>query len=446
MSDTIVAVSTSLTAGAISIIRLSGEDAIKIVNKITQKKILYKKTHTIHHNFIVENQETIDEVMISIMLAPKTFTRENVVEINCHGGISTTKKILELLLSKGCRLAEPGEFTKKAFLNGRIDLIEAEGIMDLISSSNEEMRKISISKVSGSTSNIIKKLRKDMIYLIANINVNIDYPEYDDVLEINNEILKPKLKYIRSQIKNIIEISETGEIITQGIKTAIIGKPNVGKSSLLNSFLGNEKAIVTNIAGTTRDIVEGQMNLDGIILNLIDTAGIRETNDIVEKIGVNKSKELLKNSDLIIYLLNNNETLCIEDIKYIEKINNQPHIIVINKCDLETKINIKEIKSPNIVHISIKENNTNNLYQKIKEIYNLDQIIQVDPSYIMNSRTISILKNCLNKIEKINLNEIEIDLIEMDLKEVWNLLGNITGETYEEEFLDNLFSKFCLGK
>src|SRR5574344_159667 len=316
MNDTITAISTALGVGAISIIRVSGPKSFEIVNKITKnKRILEAKTHTIIYDHIVDNEKIIDEVLISVMKSPKTFTKEDIIEINCHGGIATTQKVLELLLINGARLAEPGEFTKRAFLNGRIDLIEAEGVMDLIEAKTDKARSLAINQVDGKVSNLIKNLRSKIVSLLANIEVNIDYPEYDDVLEITTKEIKEKLVTIESKIKEISNNSENGKILKDGITTVIIGRPNVGKSSLLNLLIDEDKAIVTDVEGTTRDIVEGKINLDGVILNIIDTAGIRETTDKVESIGVKKSKDLIKTSDLILFMLNNNEKLLEEDIE-----------------------------------------------------------------------------------------------------------------------------------
>ena len=303
MKDTIAAISTALGVGAISIIRVSGNDAIKIVNSISKRKILETvDSHTITYDHIMEDGKVIDEVLISVMKAPKTFTREDVVEINAHGGITTTNRILKELLKKGCRLAEPGEFTKRAFLNGRIDLTQAEGIMDLINSKTEKARNLAINQLDGKVSNLINELRNDIIQILANIEVNIDYPEYEDIEELTNEKVRPMLDNLENKMKKILNESENGKLVREGIKTSIIGKPNVGKSSLLNRLLNEEKAIVTDIEGTTRDIVEGTIVIDGILLNIIDTAGIRETNDLVESIGVKKSMELIEKSDLVLYV------------------------------------------------------------------------------------------------------------------------------------------------
>ena len=451
MEDTIAAISTALGVGAISIIRVSGNEAINIVNKITKFKKLDKvNSHTINYDYIVEKNKIIDEVLISVMKAPKTFTKEDIVEINCHGGIATTNKVLELLLTNGCRLAEPGEFTKRAFLNGRIDLIEAEGIMDLINSKTEISRNLAINQVNGSTSQLIKDLRQSIIEILANIEVNIDYPEYEDIEEMTTEMLDKRIVDIENNIKTILNKSENGKIVKEGINVALIGRPNVGKSSLLNCLLEDEKAIVTDIAGTTRDCVEGTISIDGIIINLIDTAGIRETSDVVESIGVNKSIDLMNNSDLVLLLLNNNEELNNEDLELLDKIKNKNYLIVINKNDLENKLDISKLDKDKIINISALNNNgIDELKNKIKQIFNLDKIETSDLTYLTNARSISLLKQALNAITDIKIgigNNLPIDMLEIDLKNVWNLLGSIIGVTYEEELIDQLFSQFCLGK
>ena len=383
------------------------------------------------------------------MKAPKTFTMEDVVEINCHGGIATTKKILELLLIKGCRLAEPGEFTKRAFLNGRIDLIEAEGVMDIINSKTEVTRDLAINQISGKTSELIHNLRNKIIEILSQIEVNIDYPEYDDVKELESKEILPFIDKFETELKKIIKESENSKLIKEGINTIIIGKPNVGKSSILNALIEEEKAIVTDIPGTTRDIVEGTLNLDGIILNIIDTAGIRETEDIVEKIGVNKSISLIDKADLIIYVLNNNEKITEEELEILNKIKEKNHIVILNKTDLENNNKLNEI-TLDYIPMSIKNNiGIEELKNKIKKIFELENIETKDLSYLVNSRTLAILKQCLILLNdlKNNINsDFPIDMIEIDIKEIWNELGKIIGETYEEELLDELFSRFCLGK
>lgn len=451
MEDTIAVISTALGIGAISIIRISGNDAISIVNKVSKSKnLLEVPSHTIHYDHILDDGKIVDEVLISVMREPKTFTRENVVEINAHGGIATTNKILEVLLKNGCRLAEPGEFTKRAFLNGRIDLTQAEGIMDLINAKTEKARTLAINQVDGKVSTLIKELRQEIIEVLANIEVNIDYPEYEDIEEFTINHLQTKIKNIKFQILKILEESENGKIIKDGIKTAILGKPNVGKSSILNKLIDEEKAIVTDIPGTTRDIVEGTLNIGGLILNISDTAGIRKTDDIVESIGVKKSLQLINNSDLILYVLNNNEKLEKEELEIISKLKNKNHIIIINKTDLKKNMDDSKLEKENIIYMSsIKNIGFEELKIKIKNIYNLEKIITNDLTYLTNARSISILKNVILKIEEVEqsvTNNEYIDMIEIDIKNIWQQLGEIIGETYEEELIDQLFIQFCLGK
>ena len=449
MNDTIAAISTALGVGAISIIRVSGDQSIEIVNKIFKGKDLTKvDTHTINYGHIIDNSEIIDEVLVSIMKSPRTFTKEDIVEINCHGGIATTNKVLELLLLNGARLAEPGEFTKRAFLNGRIDLVKAEGIMNLISSKTDKARKMSINELNGTVSNLIKDMRDDLIKIISNIEVNIDYPEYDDIEVITNEKILPEIKIIQEKITKTIKESENGRLLNQGINVGIIGRPNVGKSSLLNTLLEEQKAIVTDIEGTTRDIVEGTLSLNGVVLNIIDTAGIRETDNIVEKIGVEKSFEIIDKSDLIIFILNNNETLTNEDLELYNRIKDKKHITVLNKIDLESKIDLSNINEE-IIKVSLINNNADKIKEKIIELFNLEELETDDLTYLSNARSISLLKqasiNLLNAKTCIDNNE-PIDIVELELKQAWDKLGEIIGETYTEKLLDELFSRFCLGK
>ncbi len=451
MNDTIAAISTTLGVGAISIIRVSGNDAIKIVNNIFKGKNLETvDTHTINYGHIIDKDEIIDEVLVSVMKSPKTFTTEDIVEINCHGGISTTNKVLELVLNNGARLAEPGEFTKRAFLNGRIDLTQAESVMDLINSKNETKRKVAIKGLNGYVSNIIRNLRQEILELLASIEVNIDYPEYEDAIVMTNDIVKPKITEIKEKLAKIINESENGKILTSGIKTIIIGKPNVGKSSILNRLLDEEKAIVTDIEGTTRDTVEGSITINGVSLNIIDTAGIRETEDIVEKIGVEKSLSLINEADLIIIVLNNNEELSEEDKKILASCKDKKVIVVINKSDLERKINLDDIKYKNIVYTNtIDLNGINSLKEKIVELFNLNELEQQDYTYLSNVRQISLAKEANSILEEVDKgieNEVPVDMIEIDIKRAWEKLGEIIGETYTEELIDQLFSQFCLGK
>ncbi len=451
MNDTITAISTTQGVGAISIIRVSGNDAIKIVNKIFKGKNLETvESHTINYGYIVDKDEVIDEVLVSVMKSPKTFTTEDIVEVNCHGGISTTNKVLELILNNGARLAEPGEFTKRAFLNGRIDLTQAESVMDLINSKNESKRKVAIKGLNGYVSNIIRNLRQEILELLASIEVNIDYPEYEDAIVMTNDIVKPKIAEIKEKLAKIINESENGKILTSGIKTIIIGKPNVGKSSILNRLLDEEKAIVTDIEGTTRDTVEGSITINGVSLNIIDTAGIRETEDIVEKIGVEKSLSLINEADLIIIVLNNNEELTEEDKKILTACKDKKVIVVINKSDLERKINLDDIKYQNIVYTNTVDlSGIDSLKEKIVELFNLNELEQQDYTYLSNVRQISLAKEANSILEEVDngiKNEVPADMIEIDIKRAWEKLGEIIGETYTEELIDQLFSQFCLGK
>ena len=450
MNDTICAISTSLGVGAISIIKVSGIDSISNVNKIFSGDILKADSHTIHYGYIKDNDEIIDEVLVSVMRSPKTFTREDVVEINCHGGIATTNKVLELLLINGCRMAEPGEFTKRAFLNGRIDLMEAEAVMDLINGKTEEARKIAIQELNGSGSKLISNLREELIKIISNIEVNIDYPEYNDIYVVTVRDIKEKIDYFNEKLSKIVSEYENGKILKEGINTVIVGRPNVGKSSILNKLLNDNKAIVTDIPGTTRDIVEGSISFGGIQLNIIDTAGIRETEDIVERIGVEKSLSKIDEADLVLIILNNNEELTSDDMEIINKTKDKPSIIVVNKNDLENKLDIKELKDREIIYTNtINDDGIESLKNKISEMFKLEELKQKDYNFITNIRQVSKIKECMNHIKDIKDgldNNIPLDMIEIDLREIWNILGEIVGESYSEELLDELFSKFCVGK
>ncbi len=449
MDDTIAAISTAQGVGAISIIRVSGADAIKIVSKIfSNKNFLDAPSHTIHYGYIMDNNEKVDEVLVNIMRAPRTFTKEDVVEINAHGGIMTTDKILELLLVNGCRLAEPGEFTKRAFLNGRIDLTEAEGVIDLINSKTDISRKIALNQVGGKVSSMISKLRDELAGIIANIEVNIDYPEYEDIEEMTIEKINSNLSELESKIDKILKESKNGEILTNGIKTAIVGKPNVGKSSLLNRLIGEEKAIVTDIQGTTRDSVEATLRIDNLILNLIDTAGIRKTDDVVESIGVDKSLKLIDEADLILFVVNYNEKLSHDDLVILDKLKGKNYITIVNKTDLDKKID--DDKLSNVVYVSaLNDENIDEIGNKIKKLFNLEKIEMADLTYLTSARSGAILRKVLESVKAVRKGIEEnypIDMVEIDLKDIWNLLGEIIGESYDEELLDQLFSRFCVGK
>ena len=453
MNDTIAAISTTLGVGAISIIRLSGDKAIEVVNEyFTGKDLTTVDSHTINYGNIIDKKgNIIDEVLVTVMKGPKSFTTEDIVEVNCHGGIATTNKVLEIILcNEEVRLAEPGEFTKRAFLNGRIDLVKAESVIDLINSKTEISRKTAIEGLNGKTSDMIRNLRQKMLELLASIEVNIDYPEYTDAIEMNNSILKPEVIKIDDELKKIILASENSKIIKHGIKTIIVGKPNVGKSSILNKLLDEDKAIVTDIEGTTRDIVEGSLNINGILINIIDTAGIRETSDIIEKIGVDKSIKLIDDSDLIIIVLNNNEQLSEEDKKILDYCINKKVIVAINKDDLPSKLDKTMIKYDNIVYTNTKNNDgVDSIKEKIVSLFNLDELSQNDYNGLNNLRQITLAKESKQIIREV-LDAIEIntpiDMIEIDLKRAWEKLGEIIGETYTEELIDQLFSQFCLGK
>lgn len=452
MEDTIVAISTASGVGAISIIRLSGSKALDVASKIFKGKDLKKvASHTINHGYIIDkNRNIIDEVLVSVMLAPKTYTMEDIVEINTHGGIASTNKVLELCLVNGARLAQPGEFTKRAFLNGRIDLTEAEAIEDVINSSTDKSLILSMNQLTGSLKNLITETRKDIMGLIANIEVNIDYPEYEDAEDITLKRLKEKLLPIKSKLEELLKNSNDAKIIKDGINICMIGRPNVGKSSLLNAFLEEDKAIVTDIAGTTRDIVEGETIINGIKINFLDTAGIRETANVVEKIGVDKSKKIINTADLIILVLNNNEKLTPDDLELLDLIKDKNYIIFVNKNDLPANIDLPIGKYTNVVYgntlttAGIKE-----LKEMITTVFNLEKINTNDPTYITNARHKALIEVALNylnsALENID-NGYSVDMLEIDIRACWDTLGEIIGATYKDELLDELFSNFCLGK
>ena len=451
MEDTITAIATASGVSAINIIKVSGKESIEIVNKIFKgHDLTVSNTYTIHYGYIEYNNEKIDEVLVSVFKSPKTYTGEDVVEINCHGGLATTNKILEILLTSGCRLAEPGEFIKRAFLNGKKDLIEVEAVEDIINAKTEKARKMSMNGVSGILTEMIKNLKEKILSIIANIEVNIDYPEYEDAIEITNNILKENINEIETSLNKILKESEKGKLIKNGIKVGIIGKPNVGKSSLLNRLLDEEKAIVTDIEGTTRDIVEGTIYINGIPLYLIDTAGIRKTDNIVEQIGVQKSEKIIEEADLIIAIFDGSKEITEEDYEILDKINSKKVLVIINKQDLNTKIDLSKFEKYNIIKCSVKNNqNIEKIYEEINKMFNLNELETNDLTYISNARQISLVKKSLEiikEIKKQNENQTPVDLIQIDLQNLWETLGEIIGDSYKEELLDEIFSKFCLGK
>lgn len=450
MTDTIAAIATAVGTSAVNIIKISGPDAISIVNKIFTKDLTKLSSNTINYGYIKNNGETIDEVLVSIFRNPNSSTGEDVIEINSHGGIAVTNKILEILLTNGCRLAEPGEYLKRAFLNGKKDLLEAESISDLINAKTESFRKMSTKGLTGELSSLVKKLREKLLNIIANIEVNIDYPEYEDAIVYTNELLEKSIIEIKEELQKIVNESEKGSLIKNGLNVGIIGKPNVGKSSLLNKLINEDKAIVTDIEGTTRDIVEGTFVLNGININLIDTAGIRETDNIVEKIGVEKSKNIIEKSNMVIALFDGSRDFDKEDKEILKEIKGKKAIILINKVDLPQKLDKSEIKDFETIEISVKDNKgINSLIEKIKELFNLNEIETGDFTYLSNARQISIIKEALALSEEIksqNEKNTPVDLIQIDIQKLWEKLGELTGDTYKDELLDEIFSKFCLGK
>jgi len=447
--DVICAISTANTRSAISIVRLSGKGSIDIVNKIFRGKDLTKvASHTIHYGYIYDSDQMLDEVLVSVFKAPRTYTKEDVVEINCHGGVFVTNKVLELCIVKGARLAEPGEFTKRAFLNGRIDLTQAEAVMDVIDAKNKETLKMSNYGLRGDIKRIIQEFRSKILEMILKIEVNIDYPEYEDEEQITKEYLIPSIKENIEEIEIIIAKSENSIKIKEGITTAIIGKPNVGKSSILNALLRENKAIVTDIAGTTRDVVEGSVNIGGLTLNLIDTAGVRQTDDIIEQIGVLKTQEVLEKAELIILVFDYSSKLDSNDLKIINLTKNKHVLTVINKKDLPQKIDLSLFDNYIIIS-AFDEKDIETLEKAVKEVCNIQQIDDSEVKYVTSIRAITKLKKALQSLKE-GLKALEsgmpIDLASTDLRNAWQNLGEILGEVSSEELLDEMFSQFCLGK
>lgn len=441
--DIIVAIATSRLEAAISIIRLSGKNVIAFVQQFFTGKILNKDSHTITYGYIIENNKKIDEVLVNIYRGKKTFTGEEMVEINCHGGVYMTSQILELCLHHGARMAERGEFSKRAFLNGRIDLSQAEAISDIITAKNSYATDLALKGIQGNISNFIQDLKENLIQIITQIEVNIDYPEYEDVEELTAEKLLPMSTHLNDKMKKILEDSKNIKLLKDGIQTVIIGKPNVGKSSLLNAMLKEDKAIVTNIAGTTRDIVEGSVSIDGILLNMIDTAGIRETDNLVESLGVEKSKELIHKADLVLLVIDGSQPLDEEDQKLLDLTSDVPRIIIINKIDLGKVVDLEGIE------ISAKDQNILSLTKEIKRKFNLGQITDQNNYILTNARQTLLLEKSSQSlkqaIDAMKLN-IPADLIVEDLYDSWSYLKEILGEQAKEDLLDELFKRFCIGK
>ena len=453
--DTIAAIATPIGEGGISIIRVSGENALEIVNKIFRGANLNKvASHTIHYGHIIDyaNKDVVDEVLVTVMLAPKTFTRENTVEVSCHGGLLVTQKILQLILDNGARMATPGEFTKRAFINGRIDLTQAESIMDIIEAKTDRARQVAMKQLEGGLLFEIRKLRQELLNTMAHEEVNIDYPEYD-MDDVTSKEMYDKAQQVIKEIDKLLATAQEGKVVRSGLATAIVGRPNVGKSSLLNYLSKEEKAIVTNIAGTTRDTLEEYVSLKGILLKLIDTAGIRQTDDIVEKIGVERSKRAITESDLVLLLINSSEELTEEDQKLLELTQDKKRIVILNEADQVAKITKKDIQkitdSPIVTISVLKKQNMIGLEEAIKSLFLQGITDSKSEVMVTNQRQNDLLRKAkqslIEAIEAINDN-MPLDLVQIDLKEAWDSLGEITGDTAPDELITQLFSKFCLGK
>lgn len=456
--DTIAAISTPPGEGGIAIIRLSGEAVFEVIAKLFKGKDLAQvASHTINYGHIVdpENGEEVDEVMVSVMRAPKTYTKEDIIEINCHGGIVATNRILQLCLSYGARLAEPGEYTKRAFLNGRIDLSQAEAVMDLIRAKTDKSMKVALDQLDGDLSKLIRNLRQDILDALAQVEVNIDYPEYDDVETMTTKILLEKAQEVKKQIKVLLATAKQGKVLRDGLATAIVGRPNVGKSSLLNHLLHEDKAIVTDVAGTTRDVIEEYVNVKGVPLKLIDTAGIRDTTDKVEKIGVERSRKAINTADLVMLVLNASEPLTAEDQELLQATADTQRILILNKTDLPQKLDLAAVQavagdSPLIATSILEQTGMDKLESTIAHLF-FDEGIESNQNNVMvtNARHIGLLHQASDALTDVMTGiaaGMPVDLVQIDMTRAWDLLGEITGDSYQDELLDQLFSQFCLGK
>ncbi|MDY3024654.1 tRNA uridine-5-carboxymethylaminomethyl(34) synthesis GTPase MnmE [Streptococcus hyovaginalis] len=449
--DTITAISTPLGEGAIGIVRLSGSQAISIAQKVFKGKNLQDvESHTINYGHIIENDTIIDEVMVSVMREPRTFTREDVVEINTHGGVAVTNEILQLLIRSGARMAEPGEFTKRAFLNGRVDLTQAEAVMDLIRAKTDKAMAVAVQQLDGSLKTLITNTRQEILNTLAQVEVNIDYPEYDDVEEMTTALMREKTQEFQKLLEHLLRTAKRGKILREGLSTAIIGRPNVGKSSLLNNLLREEKAIVTDIEGTTRDVIEEYVNIKGVPLKLIDTAGIRETDDIVERIGVERSKKALNEADLVLLVLNASEPLTQQDQTLLNISANSNRIILLNKTDLDEKIERDQLPD-DLIAISVLENqNIDKIEDRINQLFFENAgSIEKDATYLSNARHISLIEQAVESLKAVNEGlemGMPVDLLQVDMTRTWEILGEITGDAAPDELITQLFSQFCLGK
>lgn len=457
LNDTIAAISTPLGEGGIAVIRVSGDESVALVDRIfkSKTKLADAATHTVHYGYIIDSKtgNKLEEVLVTLMLAPRTFTLENVVEVSCHGGIVSVRKVLDLILSEGARLAEPGEFTKRAFLNGRIDLTQAEAVIDLIRAKSDRAFSVALKQVEGNLSKRIKELRYELVELMAHIEVNIDYPEHD-VEEMTNAFIKNKCEQVMGQIDTLLHTAEQGKILREGIVTAIVGKPNVGKSSLLNALAQENRAIVTDIPGTTRDVIEEYVNIGGIPLKLLDTAGIRETEDVVEQIGVERSRSAVTDADLILYMVNQAEELTAEDLGMIELVKHKQTIVILNKMDLPSRVDRTVIEShfasERIVELSLIDGQgLVDLEKAISIMFFEGSIEGADLTYVSNVRHISLLKQAKRSLEDaLSANEqyVPIDMIQIDIRAAWEQLGEVIGDAVAESLIDQIFSQFCLGK
>ncbi|CTN61428.1 tRNA modification GTPase TrmE [Streptococcus pneumoniae] len=451
--DTIAAISTPLGEGAIGIVRLSGTDSFAIAQKIFKGKDLNKvASHTLNYGHIIDplTGKVMDEVMVGAMKSPKTFTREDIIEINTHGGIAVTNEILQLAIREGARLAEPGEFTKRAFLNGRVDLTQAEAVMDIIRAKTDKAMNIAVKQLDGSLSDLINNTRQEILNTLAQVEVNIDYPEYDDVEEATTAVVREKTMEFEQLLTNLLRTARRGKILREGISTAIIGRPNVGKSSLLNNLLREDKAIVTDIAGTTRDVIEEYVNINGVPLKLIDTAGIRETDDIVEQIGVERSKKALKEADLVLLVLNASEPLTAQDRQLLEISQETNRIILLNKTDLPETIETSELPE-DVIRISVLKNqNIDKIEERINNLFFENAgLVEQDATYLSNARHISLIEKAVESLQAVNQGlelGMPVDLLQVDLTRTWEILGEITGDAAPDELITQLFSQFCLGK